>query len=281
MGLGIGSIDMKNALVFQTKKTAYASGYSVKRTARGSQSSKTSKYKSKKLNYNYKAVSSAILKAKTPTAAGQAVIKAKQMLAKLMKNIKMTESVDEELQIAIFHAKQMVLVAHKKKKNLEMEEKAKRGEGVDGKLEFFGEEQERKAADEDFERVFLEKFSEGTSENLKEELRQMLENLSEMEKELWQESAEEIEFAEGLSDLGEDDLENLKRKHRNSEWRDIVRADMKYLKAMSDKWEREKGSGGGSGGVSLEISGHMQPVEATAAMTSAGSLEGSMVDVSL
>lgn len=281
MGLGISSFDMKNALVFQTKKTDYASGYSVKRTVRGTKSSKNTKQKSKKLDYNYKAVSSAILKAKTPTAAGQAVIKARQMLAKLMKNIKMTDSVDEELQIAIFHAKQMVLAARKKKKNLEMEEKAERGEGVDENLKTLEEEQERKAADEDFEGVFLETFSEGISENQKEELKQMLENLSEMEKELMQETAEEMDLAEGIFDLGEEDLENLKRKHRNSEWRDIVRADMKYLKSMFDKWEREKGSGGGLGGVSLELSGQMQPVEATAAMAPAGSSQGCMVDVSL
>ena len=74
------------------------------------------------------------------------------------------------------------------------------------------------------------------------------------------------------------DLEQLKKKHRADELRDIMKADMEYLKALFDKLSKEKASGasgfgdgssdssdscessGGSAGVSLQIGGVDIPV---------------------
>ena len=41
-------------------------------------------------------------------------------------------------------------------------------------------------------------------------------------------------------DMTEEEIEELKRKHRNDEERQITRADLKYLKALFDRLEQEK-----------------------------------------
>ena len=69
-------------------------------------------------------------------------------------------------------------------------------------------------------------------------------------------------------------MELLKKKHRSEELREIMEADMKYLKALFDKLEREKQEGASglrsnsdyntnSSGVSLELGGVDIPVEAS------------------
>ena len=95
-------------------------------------------------------------------------------------------------------------------------------------------------------------------------------------------SMEELadEFAGAVYDMSPEDLEQLKKKHRSDEMREIADADMKYLRAMFNKLERERqalssASSSGSGsvpssgssaayepaGVSLELSGLDMPVE--------------------
>jgi hypothetical protein len=57
--------------------------------------------------------------------------------------------------------------------------------------------------------------------------------------------AEMNDLCEMISpDMSEDDIEELKKKHRAREMMEITKADMKYLKAMFEKYEREKGSSG-------------------------------------
>lgn len=49
------------------------------------------------------------------------------------------------------------------------------------------------------------------------------------------------ELSEALSgEMEPRDLEEMKKKHRADEQRDIVRADMKYLKSVFDRLAREK-----------------------------------------
>ncbi len=90
-----------------------------------------------------------------------------------------------------------------------------------------------------------------------------------------------------------EDLELMKKKHRADEMRAIVEADMKYLKFMFDKLEKERQSNSNSissyssvsydnnssanDSVSLELGGVDIPVEAAPdAMTI---VEGGAVDV--
>ena len=83
-----------------------------------------------------------------------------------------------------------------------------------------------------------------SEEDLEKAMRELEQTLDEMEK--IEESAEDFaetmdEMSEALSgDMEPADLEEMKKKHRADEHRDIIRADMKYLKALFDKLAREK-----------------------------------------
>ena len=80
-----------------------------------------------------------------------------------------------------------------------------------------------------------------------------LQDLLEQCRELMQEAMEELEDLSSMSELSEElmlaradgemdpeDLEQLKKKHRAEELREIMEADMRYLKAMFDRLAKEK-----------------------------------------
>ena len=128
---------------------------------------------------------------------------------------------------------------------------------------------------------------------------------------LMEESMEELEEAAGLEDFMDgmmcvvqkdmepEDLEQLKKKHRAEELQEIMEADMKYLKALFNRLEREKREGvswssnNGSSpsvqstqsdsarGVSLQLAGTDIPVEQTAEVPAAAIAEGASVDIVL
>ena len=84
-------------------------------------------------------------------------------------------------------------------------------------------------------------------------------------------------------DMSPEDLDKLKKKHRSDELREIMEADMKYLKAMINKLERERQEISTESftnpSVTLEISGIEMPVTATQAPPVTP--EGEVIDVSL
>ena len=112
-----------------------------------------------------------------------------------------------------------------------------------------------------------------------EELKQLVEELQQIMEDYMGETMETLVEETGLDDLAEElmvakqgemepeDLERMKKRHRSDELREIMEADMKYLKAMINKLERERAeaSSGNSNGVTLEISGVQMPVQAAAA----------------
>ena len=80
------------------------------------------------------------------------------------------------------------------------------------------------------------------------------------------------EMAQALSgSMTPEDLEQLKVKHRSDEARDILKADLKYLKALFDRLQSEKEnagkanfSGNVDNGVTLSLGGGMDmPVMTT------------------
>ena len=90
------------------------------------------------------------------------------------------------------------------------------------------------------------------------------------------------------NELTRKDLELMKKKHRAKEMREIMEADMKYLKALFHELEKERregasGIGGGSNnsngsGVSLELAG----VEMAASMPEMPvEAAGGSIDVSI
>ena len=122
---------------------------------------KTTNQKLKKLRYNYKSISSQLLRSKTSLDAAQVARKARRQLV-MLKGKRLHESAkydSYELEAAITHAQAMVRVARKKVKHLQEEELMKvKGGPCAGELEERKEE-ENQLTDE--ERDYLENFASG------------------------------------------------------------------------------------------------------------------------
>ena len=242
----------------------------------------TNQKKSKRLNYNFKEISSQILRAKTSGSARQAVAKARSKIALLQRQQKNGEYDEKEVAQAILHARSMERVARKRLKHLEMEEAVKK----DGKAY-------PNAPEEEYEESTLEDMGgEDVFQLSKEEIQQLTQELRQAMDEVMRDLEEEMadselteELTEVISgDMDSADLEQLKKKHRADELREIVEADMKYLRALFDKLAKEKqniSSGSfnnSSDAVSLEISGVEMPVEAVEAPVPT---EGGNIDMAL
>lgn len=247
---------------------------------------KDTSLKLKKLKYQFKNISSRILRSKTSATARQVAGQAKREVLRL-KREKQNGSYDsEEIDAAITHAKAMERVARKKVRHLEQEEMAK----VSGDLCGTGmieEEESREVPDEKSEEAtedalckapdqnqvlqdtlyefsdeaFSTKYAHSTMafekvdemlSDVEELSAEMLEQLSEGMKEMLEEM--------GLGDLSDaflgvkgdmdpEDLKSMKIKHRNKEMKDIVKADAEYLKAVFDHLEKTKDGGITSAGI--------------------------------
>lgn len=250
--------------------------------------SKPAQKSKKKLSYNFKAISSQILLSKTSGSASKAVTKARGTIAMLLRKVKTGEYDDQELEMAITHAKKMERIAKKRVRHLKQEE-----------------EIEQKGSSEEIEDAFMDEMEEQCEEEQdvlamsEEELQKLLEEYEELMQESMEEMAQEMsleelteEFAAAAYDMSPEDLEQLRKKHRSDEMREIMDADMKYLRAMFNKLEKEKqaasGSSGNSGstgssgyqgaGVSLELSGLDMPVETAEVPVMA---EGGSIDLTV
>lgn len=249
--------------------------------------SKSGSKKKKSLQYNFKEISSQIMTARTSGTARQVMIRAQGKVAMLQKKVKNQDYDEKELQSALIHARKMERIARKRMKHLEEEENIKQKEDTD-----LFELEEEVSFDEEA------MAEERESEISKEELQELTRELQEMMKESMEESMEDMEDLENsmLSELTEEltdssteemepeKFERLKKKRRSDELREIVEADMKYLKALFDKLEKEKqeNAGGsiraGDYGVSLQFSGMEMPVQMSEA---APAPEGGSVDICL
>jgi len=235
--------------------------------------------KTKRLNYNFKAVSAQILLSKTSNSAGKAVTRARGMLAILLRKAGSGEYDDQDLEHAIIHARKMERIAKKRQRHLKQEEeieqkgKSKESEDelIDGMEDRSIEEEEVRVSEEELQRL-LDEYQELMQESMEQLMQEaQMEELSE-------------EFSGAVYDMEPEDLEQLKKKHRTDEMREIADADMKYLRAVFNKLEKERQalSGGAKSfanipsGVSLEISGLDIPVDMPEIPPAA---EGGSVDV--
>lgn len=224
--------------------------------------------KPKKVQYKFKQVSSQIMRTKKSAAAGQVISTARQMVASLKRMYGTGDYDDTELRHAIEHAERMVRIAKKKKKHLLEEENAgKKGGVCQADLE-----------QQDEEALMEECLSEDAAEMAEEEMRELLQELQQQMQELMEEmqseSVPEEELTVNQINMDPEELEELKKKHRAEEWKEILEADMKYLKAMFDKYQQDRknagssgssqgsgdSAGSSSGAVSLEIGGTEVPV---------------------
>ncbi|MCR4892688.1 MAG: hypothetical protein K5989_10975, partial [Lachnospiraceae bacterium] len=121
------------------------------------------------------------------------------------------------------------------------------------------------------------------SEDMLSELNQMISEYGEETLKQLEESMEMLENMEVVDPhMSEEDLEKLKRKHRLSENKAIVKAEMEYLKGLFKHYAEAGGSAGkissaadGSSGIGLQLS----PASG-AAFSPGGSVQGSLAALS-
>ena len=225
--------------------------------------------KKKKLAlYSFKQVSSQVLQAKTSTKAMQVSNSIRAKIGLLKKQLKNGDVDEEEILRAILHAEMVMRACDKKRKNLKMEETAERNlEGA----EEIPTEPEEPAPDAESEEEIRE-LEQEEFEALMEKLELSADEMMEMAEETVELDEELDEMAQALSgSMTPEDLEQLKVKHRSDEARDILKADLKYLKALFDRLQSEKEnagkanfSGNYDSGVSLSLGGGMDmPVMTT------------------
>lgn len=218
--------------------------------------------KTKKLKYNSKQISSQLLKTKTSFAAARVAKLAKIKVNMLKQKMGTGEYDNEELRHAIIHAERIERVAKKRKRHLQEEEKIKKNVENAETEELFEDD-----SDDVYYDYLLEDLSELKGEDLQKRIQEYEEMLADLMREL-EESTESEEMGE-LSDLSiipdvcdEYYYDKIKKKHRADELKDIMEADLKYLKAMFEKYSREmqEAKSGTGSGVSVSLGGIEMPV---------------------
>ena len=300
MGMTVGKISVDNKdymkIDLYNKDGSYAGSMAVS-TSRSSKSKKTSKTgqkKYKKLQYNFKRLSNQIMRAKTSVNAKQIVTKTKFQIADLKMKLISGDYNYEEIHNALIHAEKIARVAKKRMKNLEEEEYIQKTGRNDADIE----EMQKKQEKNNEEILDTTGMSQEEMERLAQELQEEMERIeAELEKTLKESERLMEDFVQGSKmQMNPEDLEQLKKKHRADEMRDIMKADMEYLKALFNRLAREKeaaanGSSNSSNdsdssgnlsisGVSLEIGGIDVPVE-MAAEAAPVEVAGTNVDVTV
>ncbi|MDE6389187.1 MAG: DUF4175 domain-containing protein [Lachnospiraceae bacterium] len=247
-----------------------------KTTSKSNSVSMSAKKKYKKLNYNFRRLSNQILQTKTSINAKQLTTKSKFQIADLRMKLISGDYNYIEIHNALTHAEKIARVAKKRLKNLQEEENIEKT----GRKGMTDPEEMKEKDDEKTEILDTSGMTEEEMQRLMQELQEEMERIKD-ELEEAMKSAENLmeEFTQASSqEMDPHDLELLKKKHRAEEIRDIMKADLEYLKAVFDKLAKDKqsGSGGvdnssdsssdgsGSGnasGVSLELGGVDIPVE--------------------
>lgn len=231
---------------------------------------KTTAKKRKRVQYNFKEISTQLMRAKTSGNASQVATKARGKIALLRQKLRSGEYDDKELESAILHAQQMERVAKKRMKHLKEEEQVVRGE-----KEQAGESGEEKILEEEAYKNLvagsgISSDEAAASEERKIEMQENLQKMLQEMQELLQKTAgqgmddtgnplQEELLETAPEDMSTEDFEQWKKKHRAEELRDIMEADLKYLKAVFDKLAKEKQQA--ASGVFLELCGMDVPVE--------------------
>lgn len=181
--------------------------------------------KKKKLNYNPREISSAILRANKSQSAGRVAVQAKSKLINLQK-CKGTGQYDEgELDLAIAHAKRMVQCAKMKTQNLRQEERSKKRYEKEAKAELRQEKNEIKARVARKERNLEQKSN--------------IEHMQRVQKQKSQKR----------------ELMRKKKFHRSHEQSKLNEADMDYLKQqLRGLREPYSASRSFSAGVTVDLS---------------------------
>lgn len=261
-----------------------------RRTAEKTKSVSMAK-KKKKLQYNFKRLSNQIMRTKTSFNAKQLTTKTKFQIADLRMKLISGDYDYVEIHNALTHAEKIARVAKKRLKHLQEEENLEKsgGKGLTDPEEMQTEK------DEEDEIIDTTGMTQEELKQLVEELQEELEKIEEDLEEAMDDTQNLMEeFVQGSNQqMDPNDLEQLKKKHRADEMRDIMKADMEYLRALFDKFAKEKESGvngfgdnssdsdssdssGSVSGVTLQIGGIDIPVEGVEAPLE---IAGATVDV--
>ena len=259
---GLTTEPLKNSNPYSATVSGKANGYlDLASTYEKKAKSMASSYK-----YNYKDVSTRIQRAKTSVSAGQAVIAAKRKVVEIKRKLSLNVKSEDngQLQAALIHAERMEMAAVKKKHHLEQEELVSNTMKRDESMEKFEEaskshssdsssrvdslpspveEEITKAEDVIFDeryKMLEDVMSElenmdisNLSEEMLEKMNEMIASFGEDELQMLEEAMEMAELMEVVDPhMSKEDFENLKRKHRASEERAMMKADMDYLKAV-------------------------------------------------
>ncbi len=187
----------------------------------------------KRLPYNFKQLSKQIMQVKTSEAARPLVTKIRAKLSWLYRKLKSGEYGDSEIAAAIIHAASMEKIAKKKVRHLEEEEAAENGSSPANTM---GEDEEIYGKDE------LEESLKENKEISEEVMKKLLEEIEELEEELADDMMSELQDMVSCAgkEMSEEEIQSLKRNHRQKEEQQLTRADLKYLKALFDRLEQEK-----------------------------------------
>ena len=277
MGLAIGSQN-SNRVKIQIKDPRDGS---VVATIGYTKSSAAQSKKKKKLPYNFKQISTQLMSAKTADGARAAASRARMKIAQLEKYRRNSDYDSEDVDSAIIHAQKMERIAKKRMRHLKQEESIKKNGDAASAENPESEEMLQEAMD-------MEKLLSMSQE----ELKALMDELEEAMKELEQTSPNQT-TPDSLTRMKEEEMEvsdfdQLKKKHRSEELREIMEADMRYLRALFNKLAKEKqciangssstGNNNLDYGVSLEIAGADVPV---ASVELPPPVEGGEMDVSV
>ena len=251
--------------------SSYGSTSSQLRSSSVSGSNHSGK-KKKKLNYSFKQISARVQNAKTASDAFLAYVSTLYKVVELKKKCTQDDYDASEASVALAHAEAILSVARKKKEHLKQEERAEHQTEGKEKEEGSGSELEEQTG-----------FSE---EELAEEMQAFTQDEIEA---LLKELEEDMSFEEEMSDmcelldpsLSEDDIEEIKKKHRAREMMEITKADMKYLKAVFEKLEHDKNSGGSLSNTFDTALGDLTFSTISAGMASVEDASGICIDVSV
>lgn len=195
--------------------------------------------KKKKLNYSFKQISTRVIQAKTASDAYLAYVSTLYKVVELRKKCMHDDYDASEAMIALSHAEAILLVARKKKEHLKEEERAEEQcdeTGIPTTDTASASIEPHSLSDDD-----VSALEEEMADFSRKEFEKMLKDIEEE----MNFEAEMNDLCEMISpDMSEDDIEELKKKHRAREMMEITKADMKYLRAMFEKYEHEKGSSG-------------------------------------
>ena len=268
----------------------------------------------KKLKYQFKNISSKILRSKTSQAAKQAAGQARREVLRLKRQKQSGNYDDDEIEAAINHAKAMERVAKKKAKHLEEEELTKAAGGIWQGEKVCADEEERtsdtdqntdpeteeelpcEASDaqtdmdlEQYDYPQLDQFLLQTSElmvEISDFTSEMMQKLSDSMRDMMDEMGMD-ELSDTMLSVKKDidpaDLKMMKIKHRNKEMKEIVKADAEYLKAVFDRLEKMKDNPviPSGGGVSLSAGYSGTSFSADAAGIGAPTVPAPVIDISL